>query len=638
MKKVLIIGSNSYIGKSLQDYIHKNGFINSTVLITMISASNGEWKSEDLSQYDTILHLSGIVHQKEKEDMEVLYDKVNHRMPVAIAKKAKENNVKQFIFMSTAAVYGEKATCITKDTEPNPTTYYGRSKFAAEQDIRKLQTKEFGVTIVRPPMVYGQGCKGNYPRLVKLAGKTPIFPEFHNKRSMIHIDTLCSFLYELIIHDNCGCYFPQDEEYVDTSELVVKLRKEMGKRTLLIKSFNPIIRLLMKYSNSLNKIFGDCYYTEKVHTEEPMGRLKVLQVNKLYYPVTGGIERVVQQIAEGLNDKTKMNVLVCQEKGKSVIEEVNGVTVHRAGSLGTLFSMPISFSFFRRLKKLSKDRDVIHFHMPFPLGDLGCLLSGYKGKVVVWWHSDIVRQKKLMLYYHPIMKKFLARADIIIVATQGHIDGSDYLPEYSDKCVIIPYGVDKEIEAKGDNYIKNSSPKHKEIINILFVGRLVYYKGCKILLEAFCKVKGAELTMIGSGNLEEELKEQAKILGINDKVHFLGNASEEQLNQAFEECDVFVLPSIVKSEAFGLVQIEAMSYGKPVINTSLASGVPYVSLDHITGLTVTPNDVQALTEAMQWMVDHEEERIEMGKKARERVKECYQMDNMLQSVFEIYQS
>jgi len=367
-----------------------------------------------------------------------------------------------------------------------------------------------------------------------------------------------------------------------------------------------------------------------------MDKLKVLQVNKLYYPVTGGIERVVQQLAEGLNDKTDMKVLVCQEKGKTIIEEVNGVMVHRAGSLGVLFSMPISIPFFKQLRQLSKDRDVIHFHMPFPLGDLACLLSGYKGKVIVWWHSDIVRQKKLMNLYRPIMERFLKRADVIIVATQGHIDGSDYLHKYREKCVIIPYGVDKVIETNSDKYLRISSLVNKEIINMLFVGRLVYYKGCEVLLKAFSQIEGAELTMIGNGELEDKLKEEAKVLGITDKVHFFRNVKEEQLNQAFENCDVFVLPSIVKSEAFGIVQIEAMAYGKPIINTNLPSGVPYVSLDQITGLTVPPNDVQALADAMKWMVEHEAERIEMGRKARERVKECFQMEDMLQRVLEVY--
>lgn len=314
MKEVLIIGANSYIGKSLFEFIlnynhQSRADVENIVAVTkegspsisdmltkegnssisnlrtkeenssnsslrikrvneeplhinMISASKGEWKSEDFSKYDTVLHLSGIVHKKEKKDMEELYNKVNHKLPVAIAKKAKENSVRQFIFVSTAAVYGEKAVCIKEDTEPNPTTYYGKSKLAAEQDIMKLQSKEFAVAIVRPPMVYGEGCNGNYPRLVKLARLMPIFPKLHNKRSMIHIDRLCEFLYEIAVQGKGGYYFPQDEEYVDTCELVVRLRAGMGKKTCLIRIFNPMIRVLMLFSSSLNKMFGDCYYEQ----------------------------------------------------------------------------------------------------------------------------------------------------------------------------------------------------------------------------------------------------------------------------------------------------------------------------------------------------------------------------------------
>lgn len=371
-----------------------------------------------------------------------------------------------------------------------------------------------------------------------------------------------------------------------------------------------------------------------------MNKPKVLQVNKLYYPWTGGIEKVVQQIAEGLKDKADMEVLVCREKGRTVIEEVNGVTVYRAGSMGMFSSMPVSISFIKYLRQLSKNKDVLHFHMPFPLGDIAYLLSGYKGKVVIWWHSDIVRQKKLMKLYRPIMEKFLNRADTIIVATKGHIDGSDYLPKYKDKCVIIPYGVDKRIEEESDRYSDRYIEQHKmtptssKLLKMLFVGRLVYYKGCEILLKAFKEVDNAELTIIGDGELRAKLENEAVKYNMTSKVHFLGNVEEERLFNAFEECDVFILPSIAKSEAFGLVQIEAMAYGKPVINTNLPSGVPYVSLDHVTGLTVPPNDVQALADAIRWMVDHEEERIEMGKRARTRVKECYRMDDMLSKVLE----
>lgn len=369
-----------------------------------------------------------------------------------------------------------------------------------------------------------------------------------------------------------------------------------------------------------------------------MNKPKVLQVNKLYYPWTGGIEKVVQQIAEGLKDKTDMEVLVCREKGRTIVEKVNGVTVYRAGSMGMFSSMPVSISLIKYLRQLSKDKDVLHFHMPFPLGDIAYLLSGYKGKVIVWWHSDIVRQKKLMKLYRPIMEKFLNRVDTIIVATQGHIDGSDYLPKYRDKCVIIPYGVDKRIEENADRYIEQLRPSQNisRPLKMLFVGRLVYYKGCEILLKAFKEVDNAELTIIGDGELRAKLENEAVKYNMTSKVHFLGNVEEERLFNAFEECDVFILPSIAKSEAFGLVQIEAMAYGKPVINTNLPSGVPYVSLDHVTGLTVPPNDVQALADAIRWMVDHEEERIEMGKRARDRVKEYYRMDDMLKKVMVVY--
>ncbi len=373
-----------------------------------------------------------------------------------------------------------------------------------------------------------------------------------------------------------------------------------------------------------------------------MKKLKVLQVNKVYYPFTGGVERVVQQIAEGLADRTDMKVLVCNENKEDITENINGVEVHRSGSFYMFGSMPLSVKFIRDLKKMSKDCDIIHFHMPFPVGDLAGLLSGYRGKIIVWWHSDVVRQKKMMLFYKPVMKLFLRRADAIIVATQGHIDGSTYLKPYEDKCVIIPFGVDPVIEKKADEWVESEKnmkfeqEKKDKPVRFLFVGRLVYYKGCKVLLEAFRQVKNAELIMIGDGVMKVELKKLAEQYEIAERVFFLGNVSDEELEENFAQCDVFVLPSIVKSEAFGLVQIEAMAYKKPVINTNLPSGVPYVSIHKETGLTVEPEDAQELAKAMNWMVVHPAERKQMGEKARQRVKDEFQMHMMLEKVLETY--
>lgn len=367
-----------------------------------------------------------------------------------------------------------------------------------------------------------------------------------------------------------------------------------------------------------------------------MNKIKVLQVNKLYYPSVGGIERTVQHIAEGLKEDVDMEVLVCQPKGRGRSDVVNGVSVRRCGSLGTLFSLPISIEFLRELRKRSKDKDIIQFHAPFPLGDLGGLLSGYKGKIVLYWHSDVVKQKKLMLLYSPIMERFLKRADAIIVASEGIIKGSSYLAPYRGKCVFIPFAVNEEIARRGMSYLSVGKMKIRSNVNFLFVGRLVYYKGVEVLLRAFTQVENGELTIIGNGELEKELKDFAQRQGISEKVHFLGKLGEEDLYKAYEACDVFILPSVAKSEAFGLVQLEAMAYGKPVINTNLPSGVPEVSLDRLTGLTVEPGDEEELATAMRWMIKHPQERQKMGIEARRRVDENYTLDVMVRRMKELY--
>lgn len=351
---------------------------------------------------------------------------------------------------------------------------------------------------------------------------------------------------------------------------------------------------------------------------------------------------MVQQLAEGLSGVTDTKVLVCRTRGKTVVENVNGVEIYRASSLGVLSSLPISLSFLWKFRKMSKDRDIVHIHMPFPLGDLACWLSGYQGKVVLWWHSDIVRQKKMMKLYRPLMEWLLRRADAIVVATQGHIEGSWYLKPYADKCVVIPYGVDNHIEEQAGLWIqKEKENTENETIRFLFVGRFVYYKGCRVLLEAFAKVAEnnpkIRLDLVGSGPMEEELKEMAEKYEILEKVQFHANVEDEELVRYFQNCDVFVLPSIARSEAFGLVQIEAMAFGKPVINTNLPSGVPYVSLDKVTGITVPPDDIGELARAIQYMAEHPREREQMGIQARERVEENYRMDLMLKEVQKLYE-
>ena len=244
---------------------------------------------------------------------------------------------------------------------------------------------------------------------------------------------------------------------------------------------------------------------------------------------------------------------------------MNGVELVRSGSLGTYFSCPLSFSFIGNFRKMARKADVVHIHVPFPLADAALLLSGYKGKVVVSWHSDIVKQKKLMFFYKPFMRYLLRRADVILTATEGHVKHSLYLPEFKDKCKVLPYGiVPEEYLAVPRRPFLTEKATDKDRVKVFFTGRLVYYKGVDVLLKAFTKVKGCELFIAGTGELGEKLKNYCTAHNMNDKVHFLGFLPDVELRQAYADCDIFVLPSVAPSEAFGIVQIEAMVYGKPV--------------------------------------------------------------------------
>ncbi|WP_455714076.1 NAD-dependent epimerase/dehydratase family protein [Anaerosporobacter sp.] len=266
MKKILIIGANSYIGNEFEKYV-RNKNVNlsevqskNEILIEKVHASNGDWKCLNYEGYDVVLLVAAIVHQKETVSMAELYHEVNCNMPVEIAGKAKQAGVKQLVFMSTAAVYGSSITHITKDTVPNPDTLYGKSKLAAEMKLKEMETEEFRVAIVRPPMVYGEGCKGNYTRLVKLATYNPIYPKIHNRRSVIHIEQLCSYIEGIIENESSGIYLPQNKEYSDTIMTIKQIRMAQGKRTIFVPGTAWLVKCVMKRASVVRKMFGDWYY------------------------------------------------------------------------------------------------------------------------------------------------------------------------------------------------------------------------------------------------------------------------------------------------------------------------------------------------------------------------------------------
>lgn len=261
MKRILITGANSYIGTSFDNYMKRFG---DAYVIDTVDTVNSAWKQADFSTYDVVFHVAGIAHVDAKKKMKDLYYTVNRDLTIEIAMQAKESGIKQFIFMSSIIVYGEskslKPVVITKDTIPVPNGFYGDSKLQAEQGILPLQSAYFHVVVLRPPMIYGKGCKGNFPRLVELAQKLPVFPEFPNERSMLYIENLCEFIHQVIDLGMYGIFFPQNREYVNTTDLVKTLAKVQGRSIGTTKLFNPLIRLLSKFVRSISKLFGSLVY------------------------------------------------------------------------------------------------------------------------------------------------------------------------------------------------------------------------------------------------------------------------------------------------------------------------------------------------------------------------------------------
>lgn len=260
MKKILITGANSYIGTSFETYMAQWPEQYQVDTVDMVS---GHWREKSFAGYDCVFHVAGIAHTKETADNAQLFYKINHELTEQVAQKAKAEGVRQFIFLSSMSVYGIELGPVDPWTTPHPKKNYGKSKLLAEEAITALRDETFAVAIMRPPMVYGAGCKGNYQHLEKFAKIMPFFPAYENQRSMLSIENLTKFVKDLV--DNCsdGLFFPQDEEYICTCRMVQKLGKAMGRKIVLLKILNPAVSALVHFTGIGKKAFGDLYYTRE---------------------------------------------------------------------------------------------------------------------------------------------------------------------------------------------------------------------------------------------------------------------------------------------------------------------------------------------------------------------------------------
>ena len=366
--------------------------------------------------------------------------------------------------------------------------------------------------------------------------------------------------------------------------------------------------------------------------------MKILQVGK-FYPIRGGVEKVMYDLTLGLSQRGVACDMLC-----ATTEDHEGGTIE-LNAFAKLFVIPTKLSLaatklapgmISRLRKIAKKYDIIHVHHPDPMASLALFLSGYKGKVVLHWHSDILKQKTLLRLYSPLQSWLIKRADVIVGTTPVYVEQSPFLQKYQHKIDYIPIGIPPiQSDSTNVNRIKERYAGKKIVFSL---GRLVEYKGFEYLIKAANYLSDDYVVLIGGkGPLHDDLTQLIQDHNLTQKVELLGFLSDEEVPDYFKASDLFCMSSILKTEAFGIVQLEAMASGKPIVSTNIPnSGVSWVNQNKISGLTVPIEDASAIANAIQLILSNDEyyERLSLG--SLNRYQSLFTLDNMVDKSLQIY--
>jgi glycosyltransferase involved in cell wall biosynthesis len=362
-------------------------------------------------------------------------------------------------------------------------------------------------------------------------------------------------------------------------------------------------------------------------------RPSVLHVGKFYPPHMGGIETHLQALCGELRKSVNLRVVVASDDDAAE-EILESVAVTRVPTWFTLASTPLCPGMIAKIR--NSGADIVHIHLPNPTAILAYLASGHRGHLVITYHSDVVRQRVLGAAFEPFLQAALRRSSAIIATSPDYRRTSAALSRHSDRCCVIPYGIAVERFGGCDTALVRELRQRYGNRLVLSVGRLVYYKGFEYLIRAMSQVRG-KLLIIGDGPLRGRLDQLAAELNLRDKVVFCGEIQNERVVPFFHAADLFALASVARSEAFGIVQIEAMAAGRPVVNTSLDSGVPFVSLHKETGFTVPPADPDALAAAINQLLDNDSLRHSLGEAARARARQEFTVETMASRTIALYE-
>ncbi len=383
--------------------------------------------------------------------------------------------------------------------------------------------------------------------------------------------------------------------------------------------------------------------------------MKILHLYKDYFPVLGGIENHIKWLAEGMAARGHdVRVLVTNSGRGDRNETINGVPVVKVSRHFNISSAPIGLEMAGQLRRLGRDADIVHLHAPYPPGELAQLLVGAGKRTVITYHSDIVKQAGLLRFYTPFLRALLRRADKILVASPPYVQSSAFLrpihEQTPEKIAIVPFGIDLSRFAEpppqpsptvGEGgSVKAQAAAIRACYGpgplLLFVGRLRYYKGLRVLVQAMAQVENARCLIVGVGPLEAEIRAQVAELGLAERIFFAGEVDDAALPAYYRAADIFCLPSIHRSEALGIVLLEAMASGLPLISTELGTGTSWVNQNEVTGLVVAPEDPGALAAAIERLARNDEERRVFGQAGLNRAASEFGLEQMLTRTEAVY--
>lgn len=659
---ILITGINSYIGNAFFEYACKK---ETDWKIAKISLRGALWKKENFSCYDVILHVAGKAHadvgnvsQEVKEE----YYRVNRDLTLEIAQKAKREGVKQFIYLSSMIIYGDsapvgKTKMIHADTVPSPDNFYGDSKWQADQGIAAMNSEMFKTAVVRIPMVYGKGSKGNYPMLSKIAGKLNIFPDIVNQRSMIYIENLCEFFREIIVYQDSGIFHPQNPEYTKTSKMVATIAKVHGKKMHLTKCLNPLVQIAARIPGKIgklcNKAFGNSCYDREISTyrnnEYQIFSLKesIKKTEEIVRPkalMTASVAsmidlfsmdniRILQQ--QGYEVEVAANFefgsITSEKRVKAFQEKLGkeGIKVYHVPIPRSIGDIKNIITSYNELKKICRRERYAIVHTQSPIGGVVARLAvkglRKKGTRVVYtahgfhfYHG--APKKNWMLFY--TIEKFLARyTDVLITINQEDYQTAQKF--HAQKVCYVP-GIGIEVEkykTNPDNRLelrKELGLLEKDFV-VLSVGQLSRRKNQQTVIRAMAELKentDIRYVIVGLGECQERYEALIQELQLENKVILAGYRGD--VNNLLHMADCFAFPSL--QEGLPVALMEAMAAGLPVVCSNIRGNKDLVT-DRLHGRVIESGDVKGYADAILEMKENPSQAALYCRNAGEKIKE-----------------